>query len=112
MATSVNEIRETEAAFEAESIRNSAREKLVLYSRQTSLYFVPEWDQWCELLREELGKRTNALIDAEDGNEKSKLQGMCHTLRWILKQKDVAESEIHRLRVEMMDEGPATGDRV
>ena len=110
MATSVEEVRAVEASFEEEAIRNSAREMLVAYSKKTAIYFAPEWEQWCVLLREELEKRTNALIDAEVESEKAKLQGMCHTLRWILKQKSVAESEIHRLRVEMSDL-PAAGDR-
>lgn len=109
MSNSIEEIRNAEESLEAEAIRASARKRLVEYSRQTSLYFVPEWEAWCELLREELAKRTNALIDAEDGNEKSKLQGMCHTLRWVLKQKAVAEAEIQRLRIEMSD-FPAAGD--
>lgn len=110
MANSVEEIRDAEMSLEEEAVRNSAREKVVAYSRQTAIYFIPEWDNWCELLEAELEKRTDALIDAEDGNEKSKLQGMCHTLRWILKQKHFAEAEIHRLRVEMSDL-PAAGER-
>ena len=110
MANSVEEVRALEEAEVSDARRSTARETLVAYSKQTSLYFVPEWEAWCGLLREALTKRTNALIDAEDPNEKSKLQGMCHTLRWILKQKSVAESEIHRLRVEMSDL-PDAGER-
>ena len=101
MARSAEEVMLREGVAESEAIRDSAMERLRDYSRKTNIYFLPDWDAWCVLLREELGKRTDALIDEQDPQEKARLQGICWSLRWVLKQKEVAEGNIRALRSEM-----------
>ena len=101
MARSAEEVAEREAVEEAEVRRSTASDRLRDYSRRTNIYFLPDWEEWCVLLREELQKRTDALIDEQDPQEKARLQGICWSLRWVLKQKEVAESNIRALRSEM-----------
>ncbi len=111
MATSVEEIRDAEEAEERVLSMKDTQSALVRFTRETSIYFSPQWDPWCDHIRDELEKRTNALIDAEDEKEKARLQGICHTLRWILLQKAEAQGKIDAMRRDLDEiHNPAAGD--
>lgn len=108
---SVEEVRDAEEAEERVLSLKEGQDALVRFTRETAIYFSPQWEPWCEHLKSELDKRTNALIDAEDEKDKARLQGICHTLRWILRQKDEAQGKIDAMRTELMDlNSPAAGD--
>lgn len=107
MATSVEEIARADAEEQAALGYHLGQKALVDYRRATAIYFTPMWESWCEVLKEELQARTDLLIDSVDEAEKARLQGMCHTLRWILKQRSEAEANIRSLE---MNASPAAGD--